>query len=224
MLKLNARFYYFFLPISLSLGVIILSLLPLPKLPEVKFVATDKLGHFTAFLLLVMTYLWAFSKQKSSVLSKRKYVMYSFLICLIIGGGVELLQHFLPIKRFGDWYDFYFDIACIIIGIMIFNIALKRKYLSIFLFLFVANATFAQEGKSSLEFQTELDREFGDPIESPLDSIDRIQFEALDFFTIDDNYIVEANLVRQNSPVFFGLETTTARRPEYRIWGIANFT
>lgn len=221
-LKLNLKF--FILPISLSVLLIIVSILPLPKLPEVKFIASDKLGHLLAFLVLVMTYLWAFTKQKERVFNVKTYSIISFIICLIIGGVTELLQHFLPIKRFGDWYDFYFDIAGIILGIMIFRIAIKRKYISIFLFLLIANLVPAQGVKSSLEFQTELNREFGNPVESPLDSIDRIHFKELDFYPIDEKYIIEANLVRQNSPLFFTLETSTSRRPEYRIWGIASFT
>ena len=224
MLKLKPNFNYFLVPISLSIVLIVISLMPLPKLPEVKFVASDKLGHLFAFFLLILTYLWAFSRTEVKRYSFRRSTFFSFLICLFIGGAIELLQHFLPIKRLGDWYDFYFDIAGIIIGIMTFKIAFKKQFLSVLAFLLFIQLGFSQDLTSSLEFQKELDREFGDPIDSPLDSVDRVEFKALDFYPIDEKYIVEASLIRENSPIFFELETTTSRRPEYRVWGIATFT
>lgn len=219
--KLNWK--YFFLPVSLSVITLIISLIPLPKLQEVQFIPNDKLGHLLAFLLLMFSYLWAFNKQKTITFSEKKITALSFVICIILGGGIELLQHYLPIQRYGDWFDFYFDIAGIILGMMIYRI-LSKKYASLFGLILMASMGFSQSIESSQNFQDELDREFGDAKESPLDSADLTHFEKLDFFPVDEKYIVEATLDKQNSPIFFGMETTTARRPEYRVWAIAHFT
>jgi len=215
---------YFIVPIVLSVVVLIVSLIPLPELPEIKFVASDKLGHLLAFTLLMLSYLWAFEKQHRFKMNFNKHVYYSFLITFLFGAGIELLQNVLPINRFGDWYDFYFDIAGIILALILFIMIKKMRILSLVLLFFISNYSFAQESETSQEFQHTLNEEYLNPEESPLDSADLIHFSGLDFFTIDGKYIVKAKIERHQTPVFFEMETTTDRRPEYRIWAYASFT
>jgi uncharacterized protein (DUF1684 family)/VanZ family protein len=223
MRKNNWSFNHFAIPISLSLLIIVISLIPLPKLPEMEFIATDKLGHLLAFFVLQISYLWAFSKSKFNY-SFAKNVGISFALGTLIGGGVELLQHYLPVNRFGDWFDFYFDIAGLLIATVFYKMVFKKKVIILIITLLAPLAVLSQSKQTAREFQEELNREFGDLKDSPLDSLDRLNFEALDFFPIDNKFQVEAKLVRANAPAFFEFETSTSRRPEYRVWAIAYFS
>jgi VanZ family protein len=204
--------------------MIAVSLYPLPALPENRFIPTDKLGHLLAFVLLSVTYLRAFRLSDPDNFRLNRAIVYSFMICAAIGGMIELLQHYLPIRRFGDWFDFYFDIAGISLGIIFYTMINKKRLLGLFSLLILNQFCFGQSIESARIFQEELNLEFGDSLESPLDSIDLVHFKSLEFFPIDEKYIVEASLVKQNSPEFFTMETTTSRRPEYRVWAYAYFT
>lgn len=173
-----------------------------------------------AFLILSFTYLFAFNKLESRLIKKDSIL--TILICIVIGGGIEILQHYLPIKRHGDYLDFIFDIVGILLGVVIF-IFMKKKSVSFLLICLLYSGSLRAQNQSSSDFQNQLNEEFKNPEESPLDEEDRLVFKALEFFEIDDSFIVEAQLVKQNSPLFFGMETTTDRRPEYRIWAYAQF-
>jgi len=214
---------YFYLPIFLSVVILIISLLPLPELPDLKLFASDKLGHLLAFAILMYSYLWAFENQDRYDFNLQRFALISLLINLLIGGGIELLQKFLPINRYGDWFDFYFDIAGIILALILFIMIRKYRIISVLLLIFTSNYAIAQEKETSQEFQDILNAEYSNPEESPLDSVDLIHFTSLEFFPISENYIVNAKIEKIFSPDFFEMETTTARRPEYRIWAYAVF-
>ncbi|KSA14660.1 hypothetical protein I600_1262 [Maribacter dokdonensis DSW-8] len=75
-----------------------------------------------------------------------------------------------------------------------------------------------------LLFQEELNAEFKNPESSPLPDRFRINFESLDFFEPDTNYIVEAELVRTPEALPFSMPTTTGRESTEVVYGIAKFT
>jgi len=75
-----------------------------------------------------------------------------------------------------------------------------------------------------LLFQEELNAEFKNPESSPLADRFRINFESLDFFEPDTNYIVEAELVRTPEALPFSMPTTTGRESTEVVYGIAKFT
>lgn len=81
------------------------------------------------------------------------------------------------------------------------------------------NSQSAEPVQSSLEFQEELDREYANPEESPLDEKDFEEFEGLDFFKIDPEYIVKAEFVRTPSEAPFAMRTSTDRMPIYVKYG-----
>lgn len=224
MLNHSVFWRYFIVPVFLSLVILIISLIPMVQLPEIKFIASDKLGHLIAFGLLMYSYLWAFEKQTNFYSRVSFYIIFSFLLTAGIGGGIELLQHYLPINRFGDYFDFYFDIAGIILALILFIMIKKRIIISLVLLLLVSNISFSQEKESSQDFQNTLNAEYMNPEESPLDSADLIHFTGLEFFPIENKFIVSAKIERDQALTFFEMETTTDRRPEYRIWAHATFT
>ncbi len=77
--------------------------------------------------------------------------------------------------------------------------------------------------KSILEYQEKLNKEFKDPETSPLPDRFRKEFEGLDFFEPDTNYVVQANFVPAINATPFFMPTTTDRRPEYELYGTVSF-
>ncbi|SFB76323.1 hypothetical protein SAMN04487891_102173 [Flagellimonas taeanensis] len=75
-----------------------------------------------------------------------------------------------------------------------------------------------------LEFQEELDESFKDPETSPLTDKHRKDFEGLDFFEPDTLYIVKARFERTPDAIPFFMPTTTDRKTQEVLFGIAHFT
>lgn len=74
-----------------------------------------------------------------------------------------------------------------------------------------------------LDFQNELNKEFKDPETSPLPDRYRKNFESLDFFAPDTNFIVHAKFIRTPDAVPFLMPTTTDRKSKEVVYGIAHF-
>ncbi|MBT8319490.1 MAG: DUF1684 domain-containing protein [Gramella sp.] len=82
-----------------------------------------------------------------------------------------------------------------------------------------SNAQSSALVKSAKEFQVQLDHEYADPEESPLDEKDLKDFEGLDFFEIDTTYIVKAEFIRTPAEPPFAMKTSTDRLPVYVKYG-----
>ncbi|MBT8300777.1 MAG: DUF1684 domain-containing protein [Maribacter sp.] len=77
--------------------------------------------------------------------------------------------------------------------------------------------------KDILDFQFKLNQEFKNPETSPLPDRYRKEFEGLDFFQPDTNYIVRAKFVLTPEAIPFLMPTTTDRKSEEVVYGIAHF-
>ena len=89
------------------------------------------------------------------------------------------------------------------------------------IFLFYSAMAFAQKDLASAEkFQPELD---SDSLKSPLTKEDLKAFKGLDFFSINEKYIVEATFIRTKKEKPFGMKTTTSRTPLYKKYGELHF-
>ena len=75
-----------------------------------------------------------------------------------------------------------------------------------------------------LVYQNEQNESFKDPETSPLPDRFRKDFESLDFFEPDTSYVVKARFVRTPDAVPFLNPTTTDRKTEEVVYGIAHFT
>jgi hypothetical protein len=91
-----------------------------------------------------------------------------------------------------------------------------KKILSLLLLLQVS-LTMSQE--TAQEFQDNLNKEFATRAESPLTEEDFKVFKALEFYPIDEKFIVEAKFVRTPSEKVFKMKTSTSRLPEYKKYG-----
>ncbi|MBO0321946.1 DUF1684 domain-containing protein [Muricauda sp. CAU 1633] len=75
-----------------------------------------------------------------------------------------------------------------------------------------------------LEFQKEMNESMKDPESSPLPDRHRKDFESLDFFEPDTSYVVKAKFVRTPDAIPFLNPTTTDRKTEEVVYGVAHFT
>ena len=76
---------------------------------------------------------------------------------------------------------------------------------------------------TSKEFQDKLNKEFADRKESPLTEEDLKSFKTLDFYPIDEKFIVIGGFVKANNEQVFKMKTTTDRLPEYIKYGEVYF-
>ena len=95
----------------------------------------------------------------------------------------------------------------------------------IILFLFFFTSTYAQKDVAAAEkFQSELNKSYADSLKSPLMKDDLKQFKGLDFYPIDEKYIVEAIFIRTKKEKSFKMKTTTSRTPIYKKYGELHFS
>ena len=73
------------------------------------------------------------------------------------------------------------------------------------------------------EFQKDMNESFKNADTSPLSPEDLVTFMELDFYGIDENYNIKAELIINKTPKEFGMKTTTDRRPTYIKYGVAKF-
>ncbi|NNT73080.1 DUF1684 domain-containing protein [Flavobacterium sp. IMCC34852] len=96
-----------------------------------------------------------------------------------------------------------------------------KKILCLLLLLNVFQLS-AQE--TSKEFQDTLNKEYGNREESPLTEEDFKTFKGLDFFPINEKFIVEAQFTRTPNEKVFKMKTSTTRLPEYIKYGELSFS
>lgn len=100
-----------------------------------------------------------------------------------------------------------------------------NKLFSIGLFLFISLNSLAQSSYTEeiKEWQHELNEEFADPEESPLETKDLKKFKSLDFYPIAPEWCIKANFEYTPFQKPFTIPTSTERRPVYVQYGIAHF-
>lgn len=101
-----------------------------------------------------------------------------------------------------------------------------KPLFSLFCLLFIPNIS-AQEStliSESKAAQIELNEAFTNPETTILEPEDFKNFKGLEFYPIDEKFIVEARFVRTPNEKPFLMPTTTDRLPEYVKYGEAHFT
>lgn len=85
--------------------------------------------------------------------------------------------------------------------------------------------TFGQNDyqKEIARYQDDLNAEYKNPEESPLEGKALRKFKGHRFFPIDQKYQVTARFIKSDNPEFFQMKTTTRRIADYDIYGIAEF-
>lgn len=80
----------------------------------------------------------------------------------------------------------------------------------------------AQE--TSKEYQDQLNSEYADKAKSPLTIEDLEHFKSLDFFPINEKFIVEAKFVKSENELVSNFKTTTTRIAKFYKYGELYFT
>nr|WP_298991772.1 DUF1684 domain-containing protein [uncultured Polaribacter sp.] len=101
---------------------------------------------------------------------------------------------------------------------------MKNVLSFLFIFLLIScNSNGKRPLLGETEYQQKLNASYKDATTSPLKKKDLKNFNGLDFFAVDSNFIVTANLTRiENAPVF-EMATTTDRKPLYKEYGLLRF-
>lgn len=97
-------------------------------------------------------------------------------------------------------------------------------YRVIIAFLF-SLGIFAQEDQFKLaeEFKLQLNEQFRDSLQSPLLKEDLEVFESLEFYPVNEVFIVEAKFKRAKNEKTFQMKTSTTRTPMYKKYGELHF-
>ncbi|PCJ98434.1 MAG: hypothetical protein COA50_02720 [Flavobacteriaceae bacterium] len=82
----------------------------------------------------------------------------------------------------------------------------------------------SQKLNAIVKFQNELNEEFRDPEKSPLPDRYRKKFDGLNFYPADTNYVITAKFVRTPEALPFFMPTSTGRKSEETVYGIAHFS
>lgn len=103
--------YWILLTVLVMVTITVLSLTPLPQLPDVP--GTDKTHHLIAYAALAFP----------TALRQPKYFYGLILLMVGYGGTIEIIQPY--VNRYGEWLDFSANSLGILVGILLANL-LKR--------------------------------------------------------------------------------------------------
>lgn len=100
------------------------------------------------------------------------------------------------------------------------------KYLIGIVLIMTLRLLSAQESYESkvIDWRNELNQEFKSKEDSPLDKKDFRRFKELDFFPINDKYVIKASLELTPEAQPFKMPTSTSRTPIYVRYAIARFS
>ncbi len=115
---------YFWKPI-LWLALICYGLfIPASNLPVKQFFRIphfDKMVHFALFFGLCILLIKPFKKLKT------KYYLLAFLISIVLGASLELVQHILSHSRSSDLYDFFANTLGITFALIFYSFFVSGK-------------------------------------------------------------------------------------------------
>ncbi|UAM98686.1 DUF1684 domain-containing protein [Polaribacter litorisediminis] len=74
------------------------------------------------------------------------------------------------------------------------------------------------------EYQQRLNANYKDASKSPLKKKDLKNFKGLDFFPVDDTFIVAAKLIKTENAPTFEMATNTDRKAMYKEYGVLKFS
>ncbi len=116
--------------ISIGILILIVSIIPTGRLPRYSVDYADKIVHVVMYLILYIAMTVDFFIQKKTIMMPTKHLWGLALVAILYGGGVELLQWFLP-YRSASIYDFIANAIGVLICLFIVLILslLKRKFI-----------------------------------------------------------------------------------------------
>jgi VanZ family protein len=119
-MKTLLRDKIFLVAIAITIGILYLSLVKIPK-SNININHLDKLQHGFAYFILSISWLFTFYKKNS------RYLI--VCCCILFGILIEILQNELTNYRTGDYLDGIANSMGVIIGLLIFNLISKKMRL-----------------------------------------------------------------------------------------------
>lgn len=109
--------------VGLTIGMLLLTLLPSNHLGEHQLWSFDKLGHLLLFGG------WSFALGLYLNIYKSKYInpWLIFVSGVFFGLLIEVLQYSLPVNRHADPMDFLFDVIGCLIAVWLLNLVLPKN-------------------------------------------------------------------------------------------------
>ncbi|GHT53126.1 hypothetical protein AGMMS49982_15290 [Bacteroidia bacterium] len=104
--------------IVLSVVILVICLMPMPKTPTLPMTDFDKLVHVLMFLGASGVVFFDNTNRLKQKIGLQRIVWGSFVFPLLFGGFVEILQSFSDFRT-GDWFDFLFDGVGALCGLLL---------------------------------------------------------------------------------------------------------
>lgn len=106
-------FKYSYIPVIIYLIILYLCcFIPLSDVPDVEielFIPMDKLVHFCMYFGLSGATAFNYIFLTKGDINKTKLFIWAYLLPILYGGFIELIQHYYFPPREGDWFDFLAD-------------------------------------------------------------------------------------------------------------------
>jgi len=129
-------FKFLWVPILISLIILYLCcFIPVRNIPDIELdfgIPIDKIVHFLMFFGLSGATAINYIHLEVGRIDMKKLLIGAFLIPILYGGFVELVQHFFFDSRSGDWFDFLADVlgslAAFPVAIVFKNYLIKNRF------------------------------------------------------------------------------------------------
>lgn len=121
--------FRFWKSIIITLGILYLSFAPPSTFNGVpSFNYEDKLVHFLLYSGLTCLLIYDFNKNRNY--TKLAFVLICIAFPIILGGLVEILQPLYFAPRTAEWFDWFSDIAGVLVGWLSMHFLRKLKILT----------------------------------------------------------------------------------------------
>lgn len=118
-----------------ALLILILCGIPGRDIPHISFLellSFDKLVHAGIFFVLILLTIRGFSQQTSFLKLQQSAKLIAFVVCVIYGGSLEIMQGTICIGRTASVADFIADSFGCVVGLLMYNwvdkIILRRLF------------------------------------------------------------------------------------------------
>ena len=118
LLEDNAIFIAVFFTISITIGSLVKSDLIAVEIVSV----SDKIYHFIAYFLLMLSWLYVFLKKKAFT----QHVKYIFIGCIAFGIIIEILQGIITSYRTASYLDILANTIGVLLAVVIFHVFEKK--------------------------------------------------------------------------------------------------
>ncbi|MBZ4651286.1 MAG: hypothetical protein JG761_86 [Proteiniphilum sp.] len=130
---MRTLFRYMILPLTIGLliftGTCLIAPGSVPEMP--KGISWDKVAHYGLFFLLSSVSLYDYDKLHNGSPSRGRWIFWGFLLPVLYGGVIELLQLYLFTSRSAEWGDWIADLAGSLTALLLAIICVRKRRKSI---------------------------------------------------------------------------------------------